>query len=539
MLASSLRGDVRVRARLRQALASHDPAAVEAALREAALRGAPPPDDLLDEPLARPGRVVDLDLPLDVWAELPDGRARRVGSTPCRDGVDVPPHLTWWVTPTAPIEPDDLADAVERAEVAGLALHGPEARAQLAAVVARRPACLRHLAVTADDLGPGLLGQVAALPGLEALTLHDRQLADDGLRALAPATGLHELTVREGAFDDAALAPLAGMTRLRRLELSFAPFLRGPGLATVAGLPRLEQLSILHAGALRGGVAELAVSPRLRSLDVRGCQFGDDGLRALVRGPVARSLRELTLGCYGVNEHAFGLLTALEGLEALSLSELESGDAAVRAAAALPELRRLQLVSGEVSEAAASRLGSSTLTRLRLLRVNLSSASLCGVLQRSPGLRELTLVKCSPTNGQVLSTLACCRDLDDLELTLSETSTISCLADLPLRRLKLRGPVTTAEVRAVVSGFTELRELELDVSRIPTEALTALSDRGDLESLTLIDQGVHDDCCSDCDAALLARGVALGRIVRALGACEVKVFTPDRPPALRPPHLAR
>ncbi|MBX3472636.1 MAG: hypothetical protein KF878_37770 [Planctomycetes bacterium] len=197
MLASTLRGDARVRARLRQALADHDPAAVEAARREAARRGAPPPDDLLDEPLAWPGRVIDLDLPLDVWAELADGRTLRVGSTPCLGGVVFPAHVRWWVTPTAPIEPNDLADAVEQAEVAGLALHEPAARAQLAAVAARRPASLRHVSVTADDLGPGLVEQVAALPGLEALTLHDRQLADDGLRALAPATALRELAVRQ------------------------------------------------------------------------------------------------------------------------------------------------------------------------------------------------------------------------------------------------------------------------------------------------------------------------------------------------------
>ncbi|MCO5169356.1 MAG: hypothetical protein M9894_23680 [Planctomycetes bacterium] len=533
MLAPSLRGDARVRVRLRHALASHDPAAVEAALREAARRGAPPPDDLLDVPLARPGRVLDVDLPLDVWAELPDGRTLRVGSTPCLGGAEVPAHLSWWVTPAGPIAPDALADAVEQGEVAGVALDGPDARAQLAAVLARRPATLRRLSVTLDDLGPALLGQVAALPGLEGLTLHDRQLADDGLRALAPATGLRELSVVEGAFDDAALAALAGLTRLRRLELRLAPLLRGPGLATVAGLPRLERLSLAFSPELQLGVAELAVASRLRSLDLRGCWVGDDGLRALVRGPVARSLRELSLGCYGIDDRGFGLLPALEQLESLSIFEVESGDAAMHAAAALPGLRCLELVTGEVSERAASRPGGLSLERLRLFPARLAPGVVSRIVRRSPFLRELVLgVRCPPADGEVISALARCRDLEELELTLTARFTISALSCLQrLRRLRLRSPAAAGDLHALVRGFPALRALELDVSGIPSHVLESLSDRGDLESLTLIDQGIGDDCCSDCDAALLARGAALGRLVRALSG-GVNIFTPYRPPGL-------
>src|SRR5690349_20083731 len=47
----------------------------------------------------RPARRFESDLAFEVWAELPEGEVRRVGSTP--GGVEVPAHRSWCRRPAA------------------------------------------------------------------------------------------------------------------------------------------------------------------------------------------------------------------------------------------------------------------------------------------------------------------------------------------------------------------------------------------------------------------------------------------------------
>ncbi|MBX3472637.1 MAG: hypothetical protein KF878_37775 [Planctomycetes bacterium] len=322
------------------------------------------------------------------------------------------------------------------------------------------------------------------------------------------------------------------MTRLRRLELTGTRWLEGPGLGVVARLPHLERLSLTGAHALRGdALAELAVAPRLRALDLSGCAVDAWGLRPLVRGLVAESLRELRLGCYTVNDEVVGLIADLRELEALRLGGARLGDGAVAAAAALPRLRRLELDAYDATGLGLARLGSATLERLHLATPGAELEALAGVISRCPSLRRLGLA-CRPVDDGVIAALTGCAALEELELGRIGGSDLRLLAPLPrLRRLTLSGWATARDLEALRFGFGALCELSLDVTCTPSNALEALTALPRLEVLRLLDRELGDTCpCSafdePCEARVLTQGAreaALASLARNLPGVHLEI----------------
>lgn len=139
------------------------------------------------------------------------------------------------------------------------------------------------------------------------VTTHD--VDDAGLAELAHASpDLVDLVLagkRATTLTDDGLAPLAGLHRLRRLRITGAKRVRGPGLAHLAGLP-------------------------LETLDLGGCGLGPDAVEPLTR---LRGLQSLSLArCKQLRQADLVTLLAV-GLP------IQDADALDRAKDALAEQR--------------------------------------------------------------------------------------------------------------------------------------------------------------------------------------------------------
>lgn len=103
------------------------------------------------------------------------------------------------------------------------------------------------------------------LPGLQGLWVADSPLDDDGLRPIAGATALSQLTLSGTAVTDEGLKHLVGLKTLSFLNLSNAR-VSGAGLAKLAGLPKLKTLLIRATSVSEASIA--ALRKALPGLDV-------------------------------------------------------------------------------------------------------------------------------------------------------------------------------------------------------------------------------------------------------------------------------
>lgn len=234
-----------------------DQASLAAAIDSVRRAGLRPPPTLLDAQLDPPTSV-DVPLPVEVWAVLPDGTTRTICWGPGR--VDVPACRVWGVT-SQWLTLEHLAALgafVRERRVPGLRL-GDERDSK--------------------DLDRAALEALGAQPHLRSLALPERGIhrfhVDDvlgkagctELRAFAvdyltgPERGRDEVRAQAGL--------LQGLHRLRDLRLD-ACALRPDDLASLDGLTELDRLSlssnrdvaVAHAAALACARSRSAASAR-------------------------------------------------------------------------------------------------------------------------------------------------------------------------------------------------------------------------------------------------------------------------------------
>jgi uncharacterized protein (TIGR02996 family) len=233
---------------------------------------------------------------------------------------------------------------------------------------------LRELLICGSLGDPAEVGQLANAPLLSTLRVLAIPKANLGAAAFVLLTSSPHLgslkalrlpgnAIGNGGVD--ALTGAASLDSLEELDLSEMdsyssygedPIIEALGAEALAGWPGMG---------------------RIRSLNLSGSSFGQDGLRALLRSPHATGLKELALGrndLFGQAMEEFEAARTELRLEVLDLSENPIGDlgaAHLARADCLRELKALELDICDMSPSAAHRLaGAPVLAGLRRLSAN-------------------------------------------------------------------------------------------------------------------------------------------------------------------------
>ena len=215
--------------------------------------------------------------------------------------------------------------------------------------------------------------------------------ADDEIQVLRAMTGLRTAYFRVPGLSDEAFSFLAANPRLTLVRLEGMEALSEDVLVHLAGLKELEHLTVGHGRRLTGrgfanaawlgsiriaqfyntgldddALRTLAGCPKLEELIVSATRISDSGLQALAG---AKTLRMLWVGdCAGLADAGTAeALSALRGLEEISLPGTKCGDETAAALASLPNLRKVDLSSSRLTDAGLARLAASP--RLRLLQI--------------------------------------------------------------------------------------------------------------------------------------------------------------------------
>jgi hypothetical protein len=263
-----------------------------AALRRA---GRPVTHDLLERQV-HPPRTFDAPVALEVSVTLPDGRVRRLGRTPSRDGrgLELPEHRALSLGVADLCDLDSVARTIAPLDGVHLALDLDDA-ARLDPLVAAPQESL--WLGCAGRLTPALSSAVAAMPRLAQLWVNAEDLVGapdvEPLRRASCLSWLHL---------DAATSPglLEALGRLPSLqELEVVEYERDEGqrlpekssaeLAALAPLRNLRRLDLGYANGWKlddEAIRLLSSHRRLTSLRLPKGAYSTQGLEPLVRLPL-------------------------------------------------------------------------------------------------------------------------------------------------------------------------------------------------------------------------------------------------------------
>ncbi|MEZ4452387.1 MAG: hypothetical protein R3B09_23170 [Nannocystaceae bacterium] len=297
---------------------------------------------------------------------------------------------------------------------------------------------LRELALRDTQVGNFSLNQVKGLAHLESIDLRGSTFNDNTplfLRELP----LREFTCACPSLGDNGLRALRRVRTLQRVAL-LQSRLTGAGVEALAELPDLKALTVDGRDVGPQGLAALAKIPALRELELRPSEPADPslaGLGALVE------LRRLTLGSDDFGDAIAGQLAPLHALERLDLGGTAISDQSLGALVGMSDLRELILHHTRVTNRGLAHL--SGLRHLEVLELDHTDVVDAGVdhLKDLPELRELRLD----------ATLVTDRAIDAL-LTLQK-----------LERLNLAGTVITREGAARLRALPQLRAVNLAGTR--------------------------------------------------------------------------
>jgi hypothetical protein len=214
-----------------------------------------------------------------------------------------------------------------------------------------------------------------SLPGIVDLNLYYAEyVTDEGMAAIKGWKKLKRLNIHGAKFSDTTLEHIAGITTLESLNI-------GSGMVTDIGLERLTSLANLKELTVGGnkltdaGLQALRQMPGLTYLDLGGRQGTDANIWAIRMSDVGmdailslKDLRELRFACtsvgVGIEGAKFadvsyvsvttGWLEKMKALPKLEKLQLEGcdrvNDDSIRALAAMPALRQIDLKGSAVTE---------------------------------------------------------------------------------------------------------------------------------------------------------------------------------------------
>lgn len=138
---------------------------------------------------------------------------------------------------------------------------------------------IREVDLTKGALQNEELGVLKRAETLQALSLADTKVDDEGMKQLAELTNLTRLDLRNTPITDKALSRLKNLEALRELDLRGTK-VSDVGMESLVGLP-LESLRLSGTALSDAGVKTLSQIKTLKSLAVDGTRVTEDGYLAM------------------------------------------------------------------------------------------------------------------------------------------------------------------------------------------------------------------------------------------------------------------
>jgi internalin A len=209
---------------------------------------------------------------------------------------------------------------------------------------------LRSFKVWGPRITDRCLPAVGGWTNLVSLGFQDTHVG--GTEALSALTKLQDLDVFRSHFNDTGLQAIAGASGIKTLKLRDCR-VTPAGLKTLGGFANLERLDLSESKADDSTLAAISALPKLVDLDLWASRVSDDGLQNLVKLP----LKNLVLDdIYDVTDFGMVHVGQIKSLETLSLVKTGVTDEGLRDLEGLENLRVLQLDNTTVSKKAVEAL---------------------------------------------------------------------------------------------------------------------------------------------------------------------------------------
>ena len=290
-----------------------------------------------------------------------------------------------------------------------LSLRGTPINDATAAALAPLGPTLRHLDLSATEIGDAGLAVLARFPHLESLHLASTAVSSAGLAGLPRA--LKKLVLDNTYFEGTGLPPLPALVEL---DLLGAP-VSDPGLAALAAAaPHLRRLHLAETDVSSAGLAALARLPRLEHLDLAATDIDDAALPHLQ--PLAQ-LTFLRLRETRITDKGLASLSSLSRLQTLDLGRTRLTNTGLAHLARLNRLTHLNLEYADIDDAGLALLtpALAALRDLNLDSTNITDAA-APALARLAALESLNLyhtVLSSAALDQLKPALPRCRIIWD------------------------------------------------------------------------------------------------------------------------------
>ncbi|MBZ2178270.1 MAG: hypothetical protein K7J47_11250 [Acidobacteria bacterium] len=290
-----------------------------------------------------------------------------------------------------------------------LSLHGTPINDATAAALAPLGPTLRHLDLSATEIGDAGLAVLARFPHLESLHLASTAVSSAGLAGLPRA--LKKLVLDNTYFEGTGLPPLPALVDLDLLGTPVSD----PGLAALAeAAPNLRRLHLAETDVSSAGLAALARLPRLEHLDLAATDIDDAALPHLQ--PLAQ-LTFLRLRETRITDKGLASLSSLSRLQTLDLGRTRLTNTGLAHLARLGRLTHLNLEYADIDDAGLALLtpALAALRDLNLDSTNITDAA-APALARLAALESLNLyhtVLSSAALDQLKPALPRCRIIWD------------------------------------------------------------------------------------------------------------------------------
>jgi hypothetical protein len=204
------------------------------------------------------------------------------------------------------------------------------------------------------ELTDKALEVLVQMPSIEALSIYDASITDQGLAALANMRQLKELAIGNGRvansrfrITDDGVAQLESLTNLVCLDLD-CPTLSGEEIRHLAKLTKLRRLKLNGRRITDNNLGLLASLPNLESLELRNATFAGIGFAGL---DCLSKLEWLELEGPNITDEAIPFIARMPALYGLGIDNARLTAAGIEQLAAAPKLYQVQIrspVSGDL-----------------------------------------------------------------------------------------------------------------------------------------------------------------------------------------------
>ena len=219
-------------------------------------------------------------------------------------------------------------------------------------------------------IGDGGVSHIARHTGLEFLGLRRTGITNEVVDDFGVLTALHHLDLSENDITDTGFSTLSALPALETLWLPSG--VTDTTLSKVAQWPNIQTLECARTGISGKGIAALAESKSLRSLNLSVTNIGDADLSTLRR---LSSLERLDLSRTRISDRGLQVLKGWRSLKTLNVAGSDLSDAGLAVLAELPALERLD-ASVHAGRPRLSERGTVSLSKFpALLELRLSGAA--------------------------------------------------------------------------------------------------------------------------------------------------------------------